>query len=155
MTANDGRGRRRISASPSLTVSASDLFAKGHTMLASDILDRLMIDPGKRTLGELVQDREAALFEIRRLRGDIERLRGMRTLCTGKTDNAEAGPAMRPGMLIRLTEVVELLGVSRSTIYKWVDEGAFPPPVRVSERAVRWRTEDIEAWRGSLVAATR
>lgn len=47
----------------------------------------------------------------------------------------------------RLTELRELLGVSRSTIYNWIVEGTFPPSVHVSERAVRWRTEDIEAWR--------
>jgi prophage regulatory protein len=124
-------------------------------MFTSDILDRLTVDPGRRTLGELLQDREAALFEIRRLRADIERLRAMRIPRASKTDSAEAEPAMQPGMLIRLTELCELLGVSRSTVYKWMAEGTFPPPVRVSERAVRWRTEDIQAWRGSLVASPR
>jgi predicted DNA-binding transcriptional regulator AlpA len=29
-------------------------------------------------------------------------------------------------------------------------DGSFPRPVRVSERAVRWRLEDIEGWRDSL-----
>jgi hypothetical protein len=40
-----------------------------------DILNQLRIDPGQRTLGELLQDREAALHEIRLLRREIERLR--------------------------------------------------------------------------------
>ena len=47
----------------------------------------------------------------------------------------------------RLTELRELLGVSRSTIYNWIVEGRFPLSVHVSERTVRWRAEDIEAWR--------
>jgi hypothetical protein len=35
-------------------------------------------------------------------------------------------------------------------------DDTFLPPVRVSERAVCWRTpENIEAWRGSLVASAR
>lgn len=54
-----------------------------------------------------------------------------------KTGDTDDELPMRPGMLIRLTEVAELLGVSRSTIYKWVNERTFPPPVRISERAVR------------------
>ena len=33
-----------------------------------DIADRLRLDPGQRTLGQLLQDREAALHEILRLR---------------------------------------------------------------------------------------
>lgn len=41
----------------------------------ADILNQLRIDPGQRTLGELLQDREAALHEIRLLRREIERLR--------------------------------------------------------------------------------
>jgi prophage regulatory protein len=57
-------------------------------------------------------------------------------------------------MLVRLTEVCELIGVGRSTIYKWVNEGTFPAPVKVSERAVRWRTEDIEHWRGPVAGLT-
>lgn len=120
-----------------------------------DILSRLRIDPGKRTLGELLQDREAGVHEIVRLRAQIERLTAARAPRAAKSEGRNEEPVMRPGMLIRLTELIELLGVSRSTIYKWVNEGTFPSPVRISERAVRWRTEDIEAWRGSLVASTR
>ncbi|MEA3139758.1 MAG: hypothetical protein QOK23_1927 [Gammaproteobacteria bacterium] len=33
-----------------------------------DMLDRLCLDPGTRTLGELMQEREWAVGEIRRLR---------------------------------------------------------------------------------------
>jgi len=124
-------------------------------MFTSDILDRLTVDPGRRTLGELLQDREAALFEIRRLRADIERLRRSGHPAPARRTVPKSNGTMRPGMLIRLTELCELLGVSRSTVYKWMAEGTFPPPVRVSERAVRWRTADIEAWRGSLVASAR
>ena len=43
-----------------------------------NILDRLRIDPGHRTLGQLLQDREAALHEAQLLRREIERLRHIR-----------------------------------------------------------------------------
>ena len=39
-----------------------------------DMLDRLCLDPGMRTLGELMQERELAVGEIRRLRRDVGRL---------------------------------------------------------------------------------
>lgn len=44
-------------------------------MIQNDILERLRIDPGQRTVGQLLQDREAAAHEIRKLQGEIERLR--------------------------------------------------------------------------------
>jgi hypothetical protein len=39
-----------------------------------DLLDRLRGDPGLRTLGQLIQEREAAFIEIARLRREVERL---------------------------------------------------------------------------------
>jgi hypothetical protein len=41
--------------------------------MRTDILQRLRIDPGQRTLGQLLQDREAAALEIERLRAEINR----------------------------------------------------------------------------------
>jgi len=127
---------------------------KGMTMLPyTNIVERLRIDPGQRTLGELLQDREAALSEIRQLRRDIERLRNTKegqrealaTVLSKATEHE-----FQSGMLIRISEVCRLVGVCRSTIYRWVSEGSFPQPVRIGDRAVRWRIEDIEAWRNEL-----
>lgn len=42
--------------------------------MALDMLDRLTPGPGTRTLGELLQEREWAVGEIRRLRLDVSRL---------------------------------------------------------------------------------
>jgi hypothetical protein len=42
--------------------------------VALDMLDRLCLDPGTRTIGELMQEREWAAWEIRRLRRDVDRL---------------------------------------------------------------------------------
>src|SRR5690606_27544961 len=123
-------------------------------MISDDILDRLRVDPGKRTLGELLQDREAAAQEIRRLRAEIERLRNVRMPRKGNTEAAQPeekrNGAFRPGSLIRISEVCELIGVSRTTIYRWMTEGEFPQPVRLSKYAVRWRIDDVESWRDTL-----
>lgn len=36
-------------------------------------------------------------------------------------------------------------GIGRSTLWRWVAEGAFPKPVKVGPRATRWRLADLEA----------
>jgi len=127
--------------------------------LRNDILERLRIDPGQRTLGQLLQDREAAIHEIARLRSDAERLPAERSIASSpraispRSALPEGGsrkPPFRSGTLIRLADVCELLGMSRSTVYKLLSEGRFPEPVRVGVRSVRWRVDAVEAWRDAL-----
>ena len=48
--------------------------------------------------------------------------------------------------LLRRRQVEEITGMSRSSIYKLMQDGEFPRPVRVGPAAVRWRTSDITAW---------
>lgn len=119
-------------------------------MKGMDILERLQIDPGGRTLGQLLQDREAAVHEIKKLRLVIEHhdKPSALTIPVPKDVKSERN-SLRP-MLIRLVDLCELLGVSRSTIYTWVSEGTFPAPLHIGQRAVRWRMEDVEAWRDTL-----
>ena len=50
---------------------------------------------------------------------------------------------------LRLSDLVERLGVSRSTIYKWVEEGRFPKSVSLGGRSVAWRRVDVETWEES------
>ncbi|MGO4390222.1 helix-turn-helix transcriptional regulator [Variovorax sp. M-6] len=48
--------------------------------------------------------------------------------------------------LVRLPEVKHLTGLGRSSIYSYLQAGAFPQAVRVGERAVAWRLSDLERW---------
>ena len=48
--------------------------------------------------------------------------------------------------LLRRREVEEITGLSRASIYRLMDEGKFPRPVRVSATAVRWKASDVYAW---------
>jgi prophage regulatory protein len=57
--------------------------------------------------------------------------------------------------LLRLPAVIAATQLSRSTIYAAIQAGRFPQPVRVGERAVRWRCEDIEAWMAALLPARK
>ncbi|WP_109316254.1 AlpA family phage regulatory protein [Pseudovibrio ascidiaceicola] len=43
-------------------------------------------------------------------------------------------------------EVEEVLGLSRSTIYKLLADNDFPPPTRLIGRSVRWRLSEIMIW---------
>lgn len=120
--------------------------------MSFDIVDRLRADPGRRTLGELVQEREAAMHEIVRLRSELERWSARRAEKAKAPEFSQRDllKSFRPGTLIRIQEVCELLGTSRSSIYRWVKKGTFPAPVHVSESTVRWSVDAIQAWRESL-----
>ena len=48
--------------------------------------------------------------------------------------------------IFRRKELEKRLGLSRSSIYKMMDDGEFPRPVRIGRRAVGWRAADIETW---------
>ncbi len=49
-------------------------------------------------------------------------------------------------VLLTRREVERRTGLSRSTLYRKMREGTFPVPLKVSERAVRWRDSDIRAY---------
>ena len=40
--------------------------------------------------------------------------------------------------------VEDMLGLSRSTIYRMMNDGEFPRPVVLGRRAVGWRAADVE-----------
>lgn len=47
---------------------------------------------------------------------------------------------------LRRTEVEEITGLSRTSIYRMMDAGEFPRPVRITRKAVRWPSSVIEKW---------
>ena len=55
--------------------------------------------------------------------------------------------------LLRRRQVEEITGLARSSIYRQMDRGSFPRPVRVGPSAVRWRESDIAAWLASRPTA--
>lgn len=52
-------------------------------------------------------------------------------------------------MFARLPTVIQATGLGRSTIYRLVATGAFPPPVHLGPRAVAWRWSDLDQWSAS------
>ncbi|MGF1768624.1 AlpA family phage regulatory protein [Enterovibrio makurazakiensis] len=48
--------------------------------------------------------------------------------------------------ILRVKEISELLGLSKSTIWRMRREGLFPAPLRLGPRAVGWRESDVTDW---------
>jgi prophage regulatory protein len=48
--------------------------------------------------------------------------------------------------LLRRKEVEELTGLSRSGLYRLMEEGRFPRPLKVGRASVRWRLSEVRAW---------
>ena len=51
-----------------------------------------------------------------------------------------------PHTVLRLPAVTARTGLSRSTIYLRVSQGAFPPPVSLGGRAVGWIEAEVDTW---------
>lgn len=48
--------------------------------------------------------------------------------------------------ILRLKEVTHAIGLSRSTIYRLVNCGFFPKPIRIGITAVGWDSAELEFW---------
>lgn len=48
--------------------------------------------------------------------------------------------------IIRLKTVLARTGLSRSTVYRKIAEGTFPPQVRISIHGAGWHESAIDAW---------
>lgn len=51
--------------------------------------------------------------------------------------------------IIRLPEVMAETGLSRSSVYRLVQTGEFPPPIKLSIRASGWDKGEVDAWKQS------
>lgn len=49
-------------------------------------------------------------------------------------------------MLYTVNELAELFKVHRATVYRWVQFGDFPPPVKLGGNTSRWLRTDVERW---------
>jgi prophage regulatory protein len=54
--------------------------------------------------------------------------------------------------ILRLPSVKDATGLSRSSIYKGMADGTFPPSVPLGARAIGWSQSSIEAFIASRIA---
>ena len=55
--------------------------------------------------------------------------------------------------IYRLPEVMNMTGLSRSSIYLRVSTDEFPKPVKIGRRAVGWPEDSIIAWQAKMMEA--
>jgi prophage regulatory protein len=57
--------------------------------------------------------------------------------------------------IIRIKQVKERTGLSRSTLYTLIKEGKFAAPIPIGARCVGWLSSDIDTWINARVNASR
>ena len=60
-----------------------------------------------------------------------------------------------PLRVIRLPEVKQRTGLSRSSIYRLMAEASFPQSCKLGERIIAWVEADIEKWLAEKIASSR
>lgn len=58
-------------------------------------------------------------------------------------------------VFIRLKEVLQRTGLSRSTLYDRMEKGEFPKPLKVGERIACWPEHEITAWQRARLESAR
>lgn len=61
--------------------------------------------------------------------------------------------AVKPTRLLRLADVKDRVGLSRTAIYDAIQQGKFPAPRRLLQRGVCWRESDIDDFINGLEVA--
>lgn len=56
-----------------------------------------------------------------------------------------------PDRILRLKSVLERTGLSRSTMYRKMQNGTFPQNIRISTRCTGWRESAVNEWMGNPI----
>lgn len=64
----------------------------------------------------------------------------------------ELSQAPVPFHFMRKTEVLAAVGMSKSTLHLWMNEGRFPKPVSLSTTVPVWVSTEVVAWMTARVA---
>jgi len=56
--------------------------------------------------------------------------------------------------ILRLPDVIDRVGFSRSSIYALVSSGCFPLPIKIGPRAIGWLDADISEWIENKIETT-
>ena len=58
-------------------------------------------------------------------------------------------------MILRMKDVCSELGVSRASVYRLLQSGGFPKPLKLGKRAIGWERYHIQQWLESLRSASQ
>lgn len=73
------------------------------------------------------------------------------------SNNSCAGNEMKnqATRLIRLPEVLERTGYGKAWIYRLINDGKFPAPVKIGSRAIAFVESEIDSWIQSVIETSR
>ena len=54
----------------------------------------------------------------------------------------------KPERLVRASYIYERLGIHYTTLWRWIKDGKFPPPIQLG-RFRAWPKEDVDRWEAS------
>ena len=57
-----------------------------------------------------------------------------------------------PPRFIRLPQVVEMTGLGKTTIYRWINHGTFPKQIQIGGKSVVWNEREVIDWMNQQVA---
>ena len=66
--------------------------------------------------------------------------------------SSSMGEGLMPGQILRLTDVLTLTGLGRSTIYSHIAAELWPKPVSLGARAVGWPALEVDALISARIA---
>lgn len=52
--------------------------------------------------------------------------------------------------LINLKEIVKITSLSKATVYRYIEAGSFPKNIKIGDRRVAWKENDILEWMANL-----
>ena len=53
---------------------------------------------------------------------------------------------MNDKMFVRITDIAPMLSVSRSTVYKWIEDKILPEPFEIAPRVKGYIIKDLQEW---------
>ncbi|PZO11477.1 MAG: transcriptional regulator [Burkholderiales bacterium] len=71
-------------------------------------------------------------------------VRAVRKIARPSADLERSGTALVPAVFLRITSVMQMTGLGRSTIYRLMAQQQFPSPVCLGVRAVAWLRSELD-----------
>jgi len=57
-----------------------------------------------------------------------------------------SGSMKKTTRFLRRKEILEIIGVSNVTLWRWIDKGAFPKSYQLGENSVGWKDNEVNEW---------
>jgi prophage regulatory protein len=111
---------------------------------AADVVPRIGRDSD--LLADVHRDLEATLIRLMPVVAAAAAATSSSSASSSSSAAAAAAAAAPPLRLLRVDDVADRLGLSRSQIWRMVSEGRFPKPRRLSVRAVAWLEPEVARW---------